>query len=301
MGWLTALRAPAIAALAAADGPLQLSLFDTQDLAEITHPDYPGERLIACRNPALAAERARKREDLLRATEKLLAPIIARVAAGTLTGADTIGVTVGKVINKYTMAKHLDLAITDTTVEITRKHDQITTEAALDGIYMLRTSIPTTQLDPAGVVTAYKNLAHVERDFRSIKTDDLDLRPIHHRLDDRVRAHVLICMLAAYLAWHLRRAWAPLTFTDERPPARDNPVTPATRSASAHPKASYQHDQSGHPYRTFRGLLDHLATLTRNHVRLTGTDTTVPILAEPTPDQRDAFNLIDAPIPLPLT
>jgi transposase len=301
MGWLTALRAPAIAALAAADGPLQLSLFDTQDLAEITHPDYPGERLIACRNPALAAERARKREDLLRATEKLLAPIIARVAAGTLTGADTIGVTVGKVINKYTMAKHLDLAITDTTVEITRKHDQITTEAALDGIYMLRTSIPTTQLDPAGVVTAYKNLAHVERDFPSIKTDDLDLRPIHHRLDDRVRAHVLICMLAAYLVWHLRRAWAPLTFTDERPPARDNPVTPATRSASAHTKASYQHDQSGHPYRTFRGLLDHLATLTRNHVRLTGTDTTVPILAEPTPDQRDAFNLIDAPIPLPLT
>jgi hypothetical protein len=272
MGWLTALRAPAIAALAAADGPLQLSLFDTQDLAEITHPDYPGERLIACRNPALAAERARKREDLLRATEKLLAPIITRVAAGKLTGADTIGVTVGKVINKYTMAKHLDLAITDTTVEITRKHDQITTEAALDGIYMLRTSIPTTQLDPAGVVTAYKNLAHVERDFPSIKTDDLDLHPIHHRLDDRVRAHMLICMLAAYLVWHLRRAWAPLTFTDERPPARDNPVTPATRSASAHTKASYQHDQSGHPYRTFRGLLDHLATLTRNHVRLTGTE-----------------------------
>jgi hypothetical protein len=301
MGWLTALRAPAIAKLAAENGPLQLSLFDEQDLAEITHPDYPSERLIACRNPLLAAERARTREDLLRATENALAPIIARVAAGTLTGADTIGVTVGKVVNKYKMAKHLALAITDTTLAITRKTHQIDAEAALDGIYVLRTSLPADQLDPAGVVTAYTNLAHVERDLRTIKADDLDLRPIHHRLDERVRSHVLICMLAAYLVWHLRKTWAPLTFTDHTPPGRDNPVAPATRSASAQTKASYQRDQSGHPYRSFRGLLDHLATLTRNDVRFTGSETTVSILAEPTADQRHAFELIGTTIPPTLT
>ena len=206
-GWITALRAPAIATLAADDGPLQMSLFDTQDLAEITHPDYPGERLIACRNPLLAAERTRKRNDLLTATENLLAPIIARVAAGRLTGADKIGVAVGKVINKHKMGKHFDYRITDTSLAIQRRHDQIAAEAALDGIYVLRTTVPADQLDTAGVITSYKNLAHIERDFRIIKADDLDLRPIHHRLDDRVRAHVLICMLACYLIWHLRKAW----------------------------------------------------------------------------------------------
>ncbi|MGH3801982.1 MAG: IS1634 family transposase, partial [Pseudonocardiaceae bacterium] len=222
-GWLTALRAPQIAKLAADDGPLQLSLFDQQDLAEISHPDYPGERLIACRNPLLATERARKRGELLTATETALAPIVAAVTQGRLHGADQIGLRAGKVINKYKMAKHLDLTITDTTLTVTRRQAQITAEAAMDGIYVLRTSVPADRLDPAGVVTAYKNLANIERDFRQIKVDDLDLRPIHHRLEDRVRGHVLICMLAAYLLWHLRRAWAPLTYTDEHPPARDNP------------------------------------------------------------------------------
>ena len=227
-GWITALRAPDIAKLAADDGPLQMSLFDTQDIAEITHPDFPGERLIACRNPQLAAERTRKRNDLLAATEKLLEPIIARVTAGRLAGADTIGVAVGKVINKHKMAKHFDYTITDTSLAIERRHDQIAAEAALDGIYVLRTSVHADQLDAAGVVIGYKNLAHIERDFRIIKVDDLDLRPIHHRLDDRVRAHVLICMLACYLVWHLRKAWAPMTFTDEHPPQPRQPGRPRT-------------------------------------------------------------------------
>jgi Transposase DDE domain len=299
-GWITALRAPAIKKLAADDGPLQLSLFDEQDLAEITSPDFPGERLVCCRNPVLAAERARKREDLLAATEKLLAPVAARARAGRLTGAAKIGVEVGKVINKYKAGKHFDVAITDDSLTVTRKQAQIDTEAALDGIYVLRTPVPEDQLDAPGVVTAYKNLSRVERDFRSIKTDDLDLRPVFHRLEERVRAHVLICMLASYLVWHLRQAWAPLTFTDQNPPRQDNPVTPARRSAHAQAKASYQHDQAGRPYRSFRGLLEHLATLTRNQVRIAGTTATVPMLAEPTASQRQAFDLIGAPIPLTL-
>ena len=297
-GWITALRAPAIAALAREDGPLQMSLFDTQDLAEIAHPDYPGERLIACRNPALAAERARKRHELLQTTEADLAAIAERVARGTLTGAGKIGEAVGKVIAKRKVGKHFRRDITDTSFTYQRDQAGIDAEAALDGIYVLRTSVPADELDPAAVVDSYKNLAHVERDFRSIKTDDLDLRPIHHRLDERVKAHVLICLLACYLIWHLRQAWAPLTFTDEHPPTRDNPVAPAQRSPQAHAKAATQHDADGNPLRSFRGLLDHLATLTRNDIHYHGTNTTVPTLAEPTPDQRRAFGLIKSPIPL---
>ena len=299
-GWITALRAPAIKKLMADDGPLQLSLFDQQDLAEITSPDFPGERLIACRNPVLAAERARKREGLLAATEKLLAPVIARVQAGRLAGAAKIGVEAGKVINKYKMAKHFDVAITDNGLTVTRRQAQIGEEAALDGLYVIRTPVPASQLDSPGVVTAYKNLKHVERDFRHIKADDLDLRPVFHYLEERVRAHVLICMLACYLTWHLRQAWAPLTFTDQNPPAQDNPVTPARRSAHAQAKASGQRDAAGRPYRSFRGLLEHLATLTRNQVRFAGARTTVPMLAEPTTAQRQAFDLIGIPIPLTL-
>ena len=297
-GWITALRAPAIAKLARADGPLQMSLFDAQDLAEISHPDYPGERLIACRNPALAAERARKRNELLAATDADLAAIAARVAAGRLRGAGKIGEAIGRIIVKRKVGKHFRRDITDTTFTYHRDQAGIDAEAALDGIYVLRTSVPATELDPAAVVESYKNLAHVERDFRSIKTDDLDLRPIHHRLDERVRAHVLICLLACYLVWHLRKAWAPLTFTDEHPPAPDNPIAPAQRSPQAQAKASTQHDANGNPLRSFRGLLDHLATLTRNDIHYHGTNATVPTLAEPTPDQRRAFDLIGTPIPL---
>ena len=225
--WITALRAPAIRKLMADDGPLQLSLFDEQDLAEITSDDFPGERLIACRNPALAEERARKREALLAATEKLLAPLTARVAAGKLAGSADIGKKVGEVIGKYKMAKHLDVAITDTSLAIERRQEAIEEEARLDGIYVIRTPLPAAELGAAGTVTAYKNLKHVERDFRHIKSDDLDLRPVFHRLEKRVRGHVLICMLAAYLTWHLRQTLAPLTYTDEQPPPPASPGPPA--------------------------------------------------------------------------
>ena len=299
-GWITALRAPAIKKLMADDGPLQMSLFDDQDLAEITSPDYPGERLVACRNPVLAADRARKREDLLAATEKLLAPIAARVRAGRLAGAGPIGVEVGKVISKYKTGKHFTVTITDDALTAERRQAQIDAEATLDGFYVLRTPIPASQLDGPAVVTAYKNLKYVERDFRHIKSDDLDLRPVFHRLEERVKAHVLICMLACYLTWHLRKAWAPLTFTDQNPPAPGNPVAPARRSAAAQAKASAQRDAAGRPYRSFRGLLEHLATLTRNQVRFTGTAVTVPMLTEPTSAQREAFDLIGAPVPLTL-
>ena len=298
--WITALRAPAIRKLMADDGPLQLSLFDEQDLAEITSDDFPGERLIACRNPVLAGERARKREDLLAATEKLLAPLIARVAAGRLHGAAEIGRKAGEVLNKYKMAKHLDVTITDTSLDVQRKQDQIDDEARLDGIYVIRTPLPAAELGAAGTVTAYKSLKYVERDFRHIKSDDLDLRPVFHRLDKRVRGHVLICMLAAYLTWHLRQAWAPLTYTDEDPPAPANPVAPAERSAPAEAKARRQHDEHGRPYLSYQGLLDHLGTLTRNELRFIGTPAAVPVLTDPTGRQKEAFGLIGSDIPLTL-
>jgi hypothetical protein len=299
-GWITALRAPAIKKLMAGGGPPQMSLSGQQDLAEITHPDYPGERLIACRNPVLAAGRARKREELLQAAGKLLAPLTARVQAGRLTGAAEIGIAAGKVISTYSTARHFEVTITDTTLAAARRQAQIGAEATLDGFCVLRTPIPAAELDAPSVVTACKNLKYAGRDFRHIKSGDLDLRPVFHRLDDRVRSHVLICMLACYLTWHLRRAWAPLTFTDEHPPAPGNPVTPAHRSPAAQAKASRQHDEHGHRYYSFRGLLDHLATLTRNDVKFTGTATTVPMLAEPASTQREAFDLISAPIPLTL-
>ncbi|PZS19965.1 MAG: transposase, partial [Pseudonocardiales bacterium] len=227
-----------------------------------------------------------------------LGAIATRVQAGRLAGADAIGVAVGKVINKHKMAKHLDVAITDTSLSVTRRTEQITAEAALDGIYVIRTSLPTATLDAPGTVHAYKNLARVERDFRSMKADDLDLRPIHHYLTDRVRAHVLICMLACYLSWHLRAALAPLTYTDEHPPTRDNPAAPATRSASAQHKTSRHLDTDGEPLRSFRGLLEHLATLARNTITLGGT--TFDKITTPTATQRRAFDLIGAPIPLSL-
>ena len=298
LSWITCLRAPAIKALAAEDGPLQMSLFDTQDLAEIAHPDYPGERLIACRNPALAQLRAAKRESMLTATEALLNKISIRAREGKLAGADGIGVAVGKVIDKYKMAKHLTCQITDTSLTVARDQAGIAAEAALDGVYVIRTSVPATVLNAPATVGTYKDLAHVERDFRNIKADDLDLRPIHHYLPDRVRAHVQICMLAQYLTWHLRRSLAPLTYTDEHPPARANPVAPATRSTTADRKAA-RHTTTDHlPVRSFRGLLEHLGTLTRNTITIG--DRTFDKISTPTETQQRAFNLLGAPIPLSL-
>jgi len=277
-----------------------MSLFDDRDMAGITSPEFPGERLIVCRNRALAAERARKREDLLAATEKLLAPLIARVAAGRLSGAAEIGKKAGEILNKYKMAKHLDVTITDHGLAVERKQAQIAEEARLDGIYVIRTPLPAAELGAAAAVTAYKSLKYVERDFRHIKSDDLDLRPVFHRLDKRVRGHVLICMLAAYLTWHLRQAWAPLTYTDEEPPAPADPVAPAQRSAAARAKARRQHDEHGRPYLSYQGLLAHLGTLTRNELRFAGTPAAVPVLTDPTSRQKQAFDLIGATIPLTL-
>ncbi|MGH3636823.1 MAG: IS1634 family transposase [Mycobacterium sp.] len=300
MGWLTCLRAPAIKALAAGGGPLQMSLFDEHNLVQITHPDYPGERLVACRNPFLAAERARKRDALLQATETALTPVLAAVKAGRLSGRDKIGLRVGTLINRHKMGKHFTLTITDHRLRVTRNQDKIDAEAALDGIYIIRTTVPAAELDAAGVVTAYKQLAHVERDFRSLKIDDLDLRPVRHWREDRVRAHVLICMLAAYLTWHLRHAWAELTYTDQHPPARTDPVAPATRSRAADRKASRHRDENDRPLHDFHGLLDHLATLTRNTITLPD-GTSFDMITSPTDTQRRAFHLLSAPIPTTLT
>lgn len=301
MEWITALRAPAIAALASDDGPPRMSLFDTQNFAEIVHPDYAGERLICCRNPALADERARKREALLVATEKELNKITNRVSSGTLSGKDAIGVAVGKVINKRKMSKHITLDISDTEFGFSRDEEKIQAESALDGIYVIRTGLDTHTLAGSDVVAAYKSLAHVERDFRIIKIDDLDLRPIYHYLSDRVRAHIFLCMLAAYIVWHLREKLASLTFTDEHIPQRSDPVTPAQRSKTAKKKDARKHTPGpdGLPVRSFQDLLTHLRTLNREIINFAGQR--LEKLTTPTPTQRRVFELIGSPIPLTLS
>ena len=300
VGWITTLRAPAIAALAQA-GTIQPSLFDQTNLAEVAHPDYPGERLVVCRNPLLGAERARKRGELLAATQVELDKVVAAVQAGKLGGAGPIGVKVGRVLGRFKMAKHFTLDIADGRFAYTRNQPAIDAEAALDGIYVVRTSTTGDQLDTAGVVEAYRRLAAVERDFRSLKTVDLELRPIHHHLEQRVRAHVLVCLLAAYLVWHLRKAWAPLTFTDETPPQRSDPVAPARRSPAATHKAASQQTTDGTPAHSFHTLLEHLATLTRDDITFSPTGPSIQKLTTATPTQRKAFQLIQAVIPATLT
>ncbi len=301
LGWLTSLRAPSIAALAAS-GALQMSLFDEVNFAEITHPSYPGERLVACRNPALAAERARKREALLAATEADLAEVKAAVERERqpLRGKDKVALRVGRVLNKHKMAKHFELAIGDDSFSFSRKEDQVSAEAALDGIYVVRASAPhTAGLSAAGLVGAYKDLKFNEAGFRSLKAIDLDLRPIYHYSEARVRAHVLICMLALYLVWHLRRAWAPLCFTDEAPLERSDPVAPARRSAAALAKVRRKRGDDGQALHSFSTLLDALAALTRNTVVFTG-GARVTKLSTPTPLQRRAFELLGSPVPTEL-
>lgn len=269
LDWITALRAPAIRQLCA-QGALQLSLFDERDLAEITSPDYPGERLVVCRNPLLAAERARKRTELLDATERQLRRLQAAVrrARRPLRGKDKIGLAVGAVIDRYKMAKHFALTITDDDLAFRRQQAAIAAEAALDGIYVLRTNLTAEALDAAGTVTAYKQLARVERAFRSHKTVDLEIRPIHHRRGRRVRAHVFLCMLAYYVEWHMRRALAPILFDDHDRPAaqaeRSSPVAPARRSQAARRKAARKRTDDGLPVHSFRSLIEDLATVTHN-------------------------------------
>lgn len=298
MDWITALKAPAIAALARDDGPLQLSLFDTANLAEITHPDYPGERLICCRNPVLAGERARTRQALLAATEQDLDKIAASVQTGRLRGAGKIGERIGKVIGKHKVAKHFLREVTDSTFTYCRDEEKINAEAALDGIYVIRTSVTDQTLNSPDVITAYKDLKYVERDFRIIKADDLDLRPIHHYLGKRVRAHVLICMLAAYLTWHPRDALAELTFTDQHIPDRDDPVAPAQRSPQATTKDATKHTPDGLPLHRYKDLLQHLSTLDRQVINFGGQR--IEKLTTPTPVQRRAFDLLGTPVPVTL-
>jgi hypothetical protein len=297
ISWITCLRAPAIRALAES-GALQLSLFDETNLAEIAHPDYEGERLVACRNPALAAQRATKRSELLAATEVELEKIAAAVSRPKrpLRGQDKIALRLGKVINRYKMAKHFDVVVEDDAFTFSRRTNEIDAEAALDGIYVIRTNVPQERLDAPEAVSAYKGLSVVERDFRSMKAIDLDLRPIYHFTEDRVRSHVLICMLAAYLVWHLRRALAPLCFTDEEIPPRHDPVAPAVRSDSAKAKDASKKNADGERVHDLSSLLNHLSTLTRNTVVFPG-GVRIDKLALPTPLQRRAFELIGAPIP----
>jgi transposase len=291
-GWITALKAPQIGKLVR-DGTLQLSLFDEQNLAEITAEDYPGERLVVCRNPLVAHERARKREQLLRATERGLAEIAERVERGTLTGADQIGLAVGPALKRYRVKKHFEVKITDTAFTYKRKTEQIEQEAALDGIYVLRTSVPDSALDAGEVVRSYKNLEQVERAFKTFKGPELEIRPIHHRLEDRVRAHVLLCMLAYYLTWHLRHAWAPLIFKDETPPTQPDPVAKASRSTQAHHKAQTKRTATGEIAHSYKTLLAELATLTRNTIRLPGTPATFEKDTEPNAIQARALKLAE--------
>jgi hypothetical protein len=294
LGWISSLRAPAIAELARA-GTLQLGLFDERGLAEITDPAYPGERLVVCRNPLLAAERARKRTELVSATSAKLAPIVARVEAGRLRGADRIGIAVGKVIDRYRVAKHFELDITDDHLVVTRRDEAIEAEAALDGIYVLRTSVSPQRLESQDVVRAYKRLSRVERAFRGFKAVDLQVRPIHHHTGDRVRAHIFLCLLAYYVQWHLERAWAPLLFRDEERPELDDPVAPAVRSDAALAKARTQRLPDGSPVHSFGTLLSELATLTRNRVVPVGApdEAAFEITAIPTPLQARALSLLE--------
>jgi transposase len=298
LSWITALRAPAIDALRNA-GSLQLSLFDDKDLGEITDPAYPGERLIVCRNPLLAEERARKRNELLASTERDLERIRAQVEAGKLRSEKAIALRVGRVIDRFNVAKHFALHIEEGSFRFKRDQEQIAQEAALDGFYVLRTNVSTTQLDTAAVVQSYKALSHVERAFRSIKTIDLHVRPIHHRTEARVRAHVLLCMLAFYVQWHMQQAWAPMLFADELPPGRKgtSPVSPAQRSAAAEEKAATKRRPDGQPVHSFRTLLGELATLARNRVRPVGADDTATfdLNTIPTPLQREALDRLGLP------
>jgi transposase len=301
LDWISALRAPSIKKLAE-QGQIQPSLFDETDLAEISSPDFPGERLIVCKNPLLAEERARKREDLLRATEAELDKIVGATqrVQRRLKGKDKIGIRVGRVLNRFKVGKHFKMEITDESFSHRRNLDKIESEASLDGIYVIRTSVPDEVLDSEGTVRAYKSLSAVERAFRSMKTVDLKVRPIFHRLPDRVRSHVFLCMLAYYVEWHMRRDLAPVLFDDEDREAaeaqRRSVVQPAQRSPQAQAKAQTHRTIDDLPVHSFRTLLHHLATITKNRVRpkLPGLDE-FDRLTTPTEYQQKVFDLLEVP------
>ena len=296
IGWITALKSVSIRALVE-QGQLQLDLFDERNLLELSSPEYPGERLVACRNPQLAKLRTHKRQELLAATEANLEKIKARVDAGKLIGGDEIGLRVGKVINQYKMAKHFELAIGDNAFSFARKLDAIAAEAALDGLYIIRTSVPTEQMDAPDCVRNYKALANVERAFRSLKTIDLKVRPIHHRTADRVRAHIFLCMLAYYVEWHMREAWRELMFadTEQEAKATRDPVAPARRSKAALVKAARHTLDDATPVHSFATLMAELATIVRNTCRTPQAGPEAPtfeVLTTPNAKQQRAFELL---------
>ncbi len=289
--FISALRAPQVKRLAK-QGALQLSLLDQLDLAEIESDDFPDERLVVCRNPLVGAERSRKREALLQATEAELEAIAARVERGTLRGEAEIGLAVGAVWNRHRVKKHFRVEIGDTTLRFERREAEIAAEAALDGIYILHTTVPAEQLPADDVVRSYKQLAHVERAHRSLKGPDLELRPIHHRREARVRAHVFLCTLAYYLEWHLRYCWRELLYADERPPLAADPVKPSQRSPQAERKAQRKRTANGDPCHSWPTLLRHLSLRCRNTIRLAGTSAVFDRLTEPTPVQARALELV---------
>jgi transposase len=296
IGWITALKSVSIRALVE-QGQLQLGLFDEVNLVELSSPEYPGERLVACRNPQLAKLRAHKREELLAATERNLDKIKARVDAGRLVGSDAIGLRVGKVVNQYKVAKHFELTIGENTFSFARKLGEIAAEAALDGIYIIRTSVSAAQMDAPSCVRNYKSLAQVERAFRSLKTIDLKVRPIHHRKADRVRAHIFLCMLAYYVEWHMREAWRELMFadTDQQAKATRDPVAPAQRSRAAQDKAARHTLNDGTPAHSFSTLLAELAGIVRNTCRAPNAAPEAPtfqVVTTPNAMQQRAFELL---------
>lgn len=296
LDWITALKTGQIRALLEG-GQLQLGLFDERNLFELSHPDYPGERLVACRNPQLATLRRHKRESLLAATTKELTTVTGMVARGRLRGKAAIGVRVGKVVNKYKVAKHFALDIADDRFAFHVLAESVQAEAALDGIYVIRTSLATHRMTAAAAVRSYKMLSTVERAFRTLKTVDLKVRPIHHRLEDRVRCHIFLCMLAYYIEWHMREAWRPVLFADEDQDAKSSrdPVAPATRSAAAAAKAATHRLDDGTPAHSFRTLMQDLARIVRNTCRNPGADPaapTFPVVTTPSLEQRRAFDLL---------
>jgi hypothetical protein len=297
--WITALRAPSIRQLVEV-GSVQLSLFDKQNLAEVTDPRYPGERLVVCYNPLLAERRTEKREDLLKATERELDKIVARVEHGKnckrggIRGAAKIGEKVGRVVNTYEMAKHFTWTITDSSFSYARNEQSIEEEAALDGLYVIRTNVPAERLDSAGVVLAYKSLAHVERAFRHFKLSDLEVRPIYHYREKRVRSHLLLCMLAYLVQREMQQSLAPMLFVDETPPHRPDPVAPSLRSAGAISKDRKHRTVDGFPVHSFRTLLATLGTVVKNRVIPQGasSEAAFDLLTEPTPQQQRIFDLL---------
>ena len=294
--WITALKSGTLRTLAS-EGALQLGLFDERNLFEFAHADYPGERLIACRNPQLAKKRGHARQALLEATVGQLEPIRQRVAAQRLKGKERIGLCVGKVLNRYKVGKHFDLVIGDTSFEYTINDARVAQEASLDGIYVIRTAVPPTRMNSDDVVRNYKNLSQVEQAFRSMKTVDLEVRPIYHRLGDRVRAHLLLCMLAFYVKWHMMQAWRPLLFADEDQAAKAqrDPVAPARRSPSALRKVSSKTLDDGTPAHSFGSLLHHLSAIVRNVCRRPGATAHEPTFTlDTTPDakQQQALELL---------